>query len=560
MEYIIFFGSFTVLCIAVTVREIISANQAKKKLMAYFKDTFGKHPTPVKPERWEFLQGYYKNHQSDKHLDDITWNDLEMDKFFASIHFTQSSLGEEYLYAMLRNCNLSLEEGKDFDKLCEYLTKEEHTRCSLQVIYKSIGNTGKFSIYDYLNHLGELGKRSSLLSIVTDGCILISLCCMPFFFYPAIAIFAFLLVLNIVTYFKEKNTLSLYVNSFLFVIRTIVYGEKIQKLEISQLPQKEELDRLLHQLKPMTRGMGMVAKINTPITGSNPLDLIADYIKMAFHVDLLLFHRMYKLLQNKESDLDKLIGILGKLEAAIAVANFRKSLSYGYCLPTFSQTRADGISIQDGYHPLIEHAVTNSIDTKNGVLITGSNASGKSSFLKMVALNAVLAQSIYTVAAKAFTCFPCRIYSSMSLRDNLEEKDSYFLVEIKAMKRILDAGNRGESILCFVDEVLRGTNTVERIAASTQILKTLNNVSILPFAATHDIELTYLLEQSFENYHFEESIQGEDVVFTYLLKEGRANSRNAILLLNGMGYDKSLTAQASKLVDTFERTGKWMEE
>ena len=84
-------------------------------------------------------------------------------------------------------------------------------------------------------------------------------------------------------------------------------------------------------------------------------------------------------------------------------------------------------------------------------------------------------------------------------------------------------------VLCFVDEVLRGTNTVERIAASTQILKSLCHPGVLCFAATHDIELTELLQKDFDNYHFEEDIRDGDIFFNYRIKEGRATTRNAIL-------------------------------
>ena len=94
-----------------------------------------------------------------------------------------------------------------------------------------------------------------------------------------------------------------------------------------------------------------------------------------------------------------------------------------------------------------------------------------------------------------------RIYTSMALRDDMAQGESYFMAEIKAMRRILEAaGKTGAPIACFVDEVLRGTNTVERIAASTQILKYMRKNGILCFAATHDIELTSLLEDEYLDY------------------------------------------------------------
>ena len=165
--------------------------------------------------------------------------------------------------------------------------------------------------------------------------------------------------------------------------------------------------------------------------------------------------------------------------------------------------------------------MVNSIVAKRGVLLTGSNASGKSTFLKAVALSAVFAQAIGLVCAKAYSAPAFLMFSSMSLSDNVSLGDSYYMAEIKSMKRIMDATNCNKApILVFVDEVLRGTNTVERIAASTQILRYFAKESLICFAATHDVELTHLLEDVYDNYHFREEIVGDDITFSYLLQQG----------------------------------------
>lgn len=91
--------------------------------------------------------------------------------------------------------------------------------------------------------------------------------------------------------------------------------------------------------------------------------------------------------------------------------------------------------------------------------------------------------------------------TSMALRDDLSGGESYFIVEIRSLKRILDESRKQEPLLCIIDEVLRGTNTIERIAASSRILSALNRDWILPFAATHDIELSYILDRQYRNYH-----------------------------------------------------------
>ena len=145
----------------------------------------------------------------------------------------------------------------------------------------------------------------------------------------------------------------------------------------------------------------------------------------------------------------------------------------------------------------------------------------------------------------------------MALRDDLESGESYFIVEIRSLKRILDEAKKKENLLCIIDEVLRGTNTIERIAASSEILWNICGENVLSFAATHDIELSYILEDRYTNYHFEEEVRKEDVVFNYLLKEGRVTTRNAIRLLEMMKYGKKITEEARKAVEHFESAGLW---
>ena len=189
--------------------------------------------------------------------------------------------------------------------------------------------------------------------------------------------------------------------------------------------------------------------------------------------------------------------------------------------------------------------------------MTGSNASGKSTFLKNVAVNAILAQTLGTCTCSRYRAPFMKIMTSMALRDDIGGGESYFIVEIKSLKRILDEAQKGAPLLCIIDEVLRGTNTIERIAASSRILKELDKPWVLPFAATHDIELSYILDGIYHNYHFEEEIRDNEVIFNYLLQKGRATTRNAIRLLDMLGYDPSIVEDARKAAAHFEADGVW---
>ena len=147
----------------------------------------------------------------------------------------------------------------------------------------------------------------------------------------------------------------------------------------------------------------------------------------------------------------------------------------------------------------------------------------------------------------------------MALTDNLLGNESYYIVEIKSLKRILDSSNLEIPMLCFIDEVLRGTNTLERIAASSSILSTMAQNHCICFAATHDLELTSILENHYHNFHFQEQITDGDVLFDYTLYDGKSNSRNAIKLLDLLGYSKEIIDNSQLSCETFLKHGVWFE-
>ncbi|MDE5589764.1 MAG: hypothetical protein K2J60_11610, partial [Acetatifactor sp.] len=369
---------------------------------------------------------------------------------------------------------------------------------------------------------------------------------------------AVLMIYNIISYFKEKGEIDPYIISFAYIIRLLGVCDELEKTGLSGCGEELEQIRIHRKkLQAMRRNSFWVMNSSSVRGGNASGDIIGilmDYIRMVFHVDLIKFNGMLRVLREHVEDVDVLISTAGYLETAVSVWIFRESLENGWCRPEFVQEGR--LELEEGYHPMLEHPVKNSISAERGVLLTGSNASGKSTFLKTVAINAILAQSVNTCVGDRYRAPFFRVYTSMALRDDLAGGESYYIVEIKALKRILDAAASGDGpVLCFVDEVLRGTNTVERIAASTQILKSLGG--IFCFAATHDIELTELLQEEFDNYHFEEDVRDGDISFNYRLQTGKASSRNAIRLLELIGYDREITARAFRQAEQFLATGSW---
>jgi DNA mismatch repair ATPase MutS len=358
---------------------------------------------------------------------------------------------------------------------------------------------------------------------------------------------------SIISYYSYKAKVEPYFICIINIVKMALTAKEIEELNISWLESyNSSLKSIASKMSKVTGGAGMLASTNE---NGSIAEILLDYLRMITHIDLIRFNSMLKSVNSLKSEVYEMIRILGFLESTIAIASYRESLDY-WCRPQF-MTGSRSMSVEAVYHPCIENPVANSISVNRNVLLTGSNASGKSTFLKTVAINALLSQSICTSLSKRYTAPVFRIYSSMALKDNLEGHDSYYIVEIKSLKRILDSIDEGKTpVLCFVDEVLRGTNTVERIAASSQILKSLAGRNVICFAATHDIELTKMLESFYDNYHFQEDFN-EDVVFNYKLLQGAASSRNAIKLLKGIGYDAAIIKAADDCANRFLQTGDW---
>ncbi len=562
MEYVVFALFAVAFILFIFFQGMYQEKKERRWFMQKLISRYGQEPDrEYTPERYVRIPGYYENHKKDAQIDDITWNDLGMDDIFERMNYTLSSTGEEFLYYQLRTPEPDEEKLKHFHEMASYFDKHQEDRISFQMLMRKLGTTGKFSLYDYIEYLTKFdalsnGKEYLMLGLFGASIILM-------FFQLTWGILALIAVIfyQMFSYYKIRKEIEPYITSLGYMIRLSEIADKVQKLKLP-VCEKENMQIREHvrKLRSTKRGSFWVFHDPKNNTGGNPLDAILVYVTMIFHVDLIAFNKMLGELKNKVGEIDALVSILGYMETAVCVCLYRASIQDKYCIPQFG---GNELYLQDGYHPMIHEPVANSIKATRCVLLTGSNASGKSTFLKMTALNVILAQTIYTVCGTQYRAPFYRVYSSMSLRDDLESGESYYIVEIKAIKRIMEEAARirsdgnGQKVICFVDEVLRGTNTTERIAASSQILKSFADNDVLCFAATHDLELTELLKNDFDNYHFSEEVSENDILFNYLLQPGKATTKNAIRLLQLMGYERTIIENANAQAAYFEENGVW---
>jgi DNA mismatch repair ATPase MutS len=554
MDYIFY---FLIVTFGLVILSIVSEHKQKVALAKRFEEEWGAIPdTEYTSEKIESIKAFYLTQRDDyMDVDNITWNDLDMDEIYKRMNNTQSSLGEEYLYALLRKPCFESKELEERNRLVEYFQSHVNERVQVQTKLNKISKLRKISAFEYANKLSEQEPKGNLPHYLINLCLLLTIAFM--FVKPAIGVglTIFSITFNILTYLKYKAKIENFIIIIAFQLRLLDNIEGLIKISI---PELEKYNKLLASdlkiFRQYKRGSSIVVARNV---SGNIMEAFVDYYRMITHHDLIKYNNMLSFFKKNKEVMIRIFKIVGFLDSMIATASFRDMMEY-YCIPElYHDNSHPSLSVTDVYHPLINNPIPNSITENTCTLLTGSNASGKSTFIKSLAINQILSQTIYTSLSRECKASYFIIYSSMALKDNILSNESYFIVEIKSLKRILDKAKGKYPILCFVDEVLRGTNTLERIAASSRILASLSKENALCFAATHDIELTYILEKNYSNYHFRERIEGNQVLFDYKLHKGRAISKNAIKLLKLLGYTNAIISDAEAAADQYMKTGEW---
>lgn len=231
---------------------------------------------------------------------------------------------------------------------------------------------------------------------------------------------------------------------------------------------------------------------------------------------------------------------IGEMEAILSLGQL------GICKDhiCFGEVQRDGLQIRmvQARHPLINEtkAVANSIDMEHGsYVITGSNMSGKTTFLRTIGINMILFQAGAPVVAQSFQASPLSIFTSMRVQDDVSEGISTFYAEILRIKQMMDASKKKEPMLVLIDEIFKGTNSADRILCAKEAIIKLHLPHVITMVSTHDFELCDLDKDAMiqaKNYHFSEYYEKDNICFDYQLKDGRCTTTNAKQLMKLAGF------------------------
>jgi len=484
-------------------------------------------------------------------LSDKTCNDLDFQELFMFIDRTNSKVGQQYLYNKLRTIPLHSSKNALHEKLIGEFTNNPDFRVSVQSQLSKLNEREVYYIASLFQD--EILKPPKWYFIVPFLSFTSVLSFIMVFFNPAFFIALLgLSLINIVIHFSNKKNLFNYFSSI------------PQLSKLNTVAQELFKNDSLKEINPdLMKSAGVLNKVNNRMSVFN-LEAgiqsdqqmffwaILEVVKIVFLIEPLFLFGTLKRIDTKRAEIEEVFLFVGEIDAIVSIASLRKGLT-NFCTPKISDGQKR-LFAQEVYHPLIENCVKNNLKVSDkSILLTGSNMSGKTSFIRTIALNVITGLTINTCFAEQFSMPRVRIYSAIRISDDLMNDKSYYFEEVITIKEMIDKSNSENLNLFLLDEIFKGTNTVERISAGKAVLSSLNKENNIVFVSTHDIELADLLKEEYDLYHFSEIVDHKTVDFDYKIKEGKLKNRNAIRILQINDYPESIIKEAIEISEVLDK-------
>ena len=347
--------------------------------------------------------------------------------------------------------------------------------------------------------------------------------------------------------------------SFLFTHRIskvqAVYGKKLQILGtyarlLKAMDEETFESTLLAEVKKKigsdhrqaTQAIQKLVKLMNELDQRNNY-LMYTVLNGCFFWELWQIMRIETWKETHAAELPQWLDAIGEIDALNSLGTFAYNHQEDYCYPTINTSVPFKLCGERLGHPLMPHGqcVTNDISmTKRPafIIITGANMAGKSTYLRTIGINYLLACIGCPVYAAQMELYPAQLITSLRTSDSLNDNESYFFAELKRLKLIIDKLKAGEQLFIILDEILKGTNSMDKQKGSFALIKQFMNLQANGIIATHDLllgTLRDLFPQHIANYCFEADITGDELTFSYQLRPGVAQNMNACFLMKKMG-------------------------
>ncbi len=503
----------------------------------------------IKTENFHFelIKSYFRKNKSTdffQKLSDKTCNDLDLEDLFIFLDRTHSRVGQQFLYNQLRTIPNKL----FIDINRENIIAEISTNNKFKLlILKKLNKLKSQEAYHISTLFQEKHTKAPQWFSLIPFLSFASLLCFVFAIFNSYMLLVNLVIfiINLLIHYWNKKNLFQYIGSIPQLLRlNKVATELFQNKSLQQLDPDLHKDILIiNQIKRRMAIFQMEAKIQSEMEAV--IWTAFEILKIAFLLEPLFLFGALKRLETKRNELENIFRFVGEVDVLQSIAGLRSKLDT-YCVPTIKDELT--LQFQDINHPLIENCVTNNFCFhNNSTLLTGSNMSGKTSFIRAIGLNILTGLTINTCFAKSAVLSKVQLHSAIRISDDLLNDKSYYFEEVLTINEMLKQVKGDKPNIFLLDEIFKGTNTIERISAAKAVLSFLAKDNNLVFVATHDIELTELLKQQYDLYHFSEMVNNNNVDFDYKLKKGPLKHRNAIKILQLNNYPKKIIDEAMKL-------------
>ena len=471
-------------------------------------------------------------------VSDRTWRDLSLDDVFAKLDRCVTMIGKQTLYKRMRRANDPPAEVTRFDRKVRAFGDDPKLCAEFEEAVRSLSGDAAPLLY---RASPPLPRGAALFPFATCAAFLAAAASVM---WPvALLVLLGLLVGNIAIRLHLHHVMSMHAEALSTIAKLVAAADRVGALESVELrADLEGLRAAVAVVGPWRRSLSWATLDSLKLN-----DLAASaiaYLNCFFLFDVNAYVSSLTLLRQGTPALRRIFETVGELDAARSVASFRAETK-SWSVPAIGR-RGGPIVLTSMRHPLIDEAsaIPNDVSlTNRGWLVLGSNMSGKSTCLKAIAVQAILAQSVATTTCEGYAAPPLRVRSLIHVEDDLEHDKSHFYVEAESVRDML-VEEADVDRLCVVDELFRGTNTHDRVAAGAAVLRGLHRRGVFLVAATHDAELLDLLEAELEPHYFTERIEDERLVFDYVLHAGRAAPRNALAVLALVGCPEDVLADA----------------
>lgn len=536
---------FSFICILFIISSLL-LNKLDKKLAVYYRYIQLTEEDKLyfnNSSETQLPKNVYENHPFADDLD--IWGDNSL---FSHLNRTVTVLGKKFLIDWVLNPHLDKDMIIKKQNAIKELSSKSNFKCNFRIAGSIFSRKNDNDISSFKQWLQEEDNQVKfrtlkylLISTISINCI-VFLSVILGFITPYMLINS-IFFFGILSLYKEREIDVLHENIYNGIHAMNTYAELLELISKETFQSNllcEWKDSLFSSEYDAIKSMRKGNSIGSMLDQRKNL-MLHFLFEGIMGWQIIQIFRMKKWKEQYKNSIVQWFEIIGQFDAAISLSLY-VDRHPDYIFPMISEIKGvfEGKNLGN---PLIinRECVTNDIHINNQgcfLIITGANMAGKSTYIRTVGLNLVLAEMGLPVYATEFSFYPTQIIASLRTSDSLSKNESYFFAELKKLKNIIDRLNNNETLFILLDEILKGTNSNDKLKGSKAFIEKLINHDANGIIATHDIKLGELenkYTKCIKNFHFSSEIQNDRLLFDYKLKKGIVSEFNATYLMQQMG-------------------------